>query len=375
MPHPRYPVTRPETIPSPSLLYFRAHIEHNIDAMLAVARRTERLRPHIKTFKTMGVVELLRRHGVRKYKCATVAEAEMLASGGITDVVLAYQPVGPNVGRVATLLGRFPELDLAVLVDCEQVIDALAAAVTRARGATISADRVLTVLVDVQTGLHRTGVDPDAVPPLVRRIARADGLFAGGLHYYDGENHQSDPTERQRAADAAYARIADVVRTVRADGFPVPRVILGGTPTFPCYARYDDVELSPGTCVIHDWGYASRLPDLPFTPAGLVLGRVVSRPGERRFTIDVGSKSIAADPPGRRGLILGRERDSSLLQNEEHWVWETFDDPPALGEELLVVPTHICPTTALYEEALVVDADGSTGERWPITARRRTITI
>lgn len=362
-----YPVADATTIPSPTLLFFRSHIERNIAEMLAIAGRPDRLRPHIKTFKTMGVVDLIRRHGVERFKCATVAEAEMLADGGVRDILLAYQPVGPDVGRIVELLGRYPDVAFTVLADCLEAIVALDGAVVPGR--------TLGVAIDLETGLHRTGAPVEAAATLYRAVADHDGLVPGGLHYYDGENHQSDLADRTAAADEAYGRVARLARSLREAGLDVPRVVMGGTPTFPCYARHEDVELSPGTCVIHDWGYASRLPDLPFTPAGLVLGRVVSTPGEDRFTIDVGSKSIAADPPGQRGLIVGHEEATSVLQNEEHWTWTTSDARPGLGEEVLVVPTHICPTTALYDEVAVIEADGGVRERWPITARRRALTI
>ncbi|MFW5789135.1 MAG: D-TA family PLP-dependent enzyme [Spirochaetota bacterium] len=374
-----YPLTDAATIPSPALLYFRSRIEQNIAEMIAIAGGPHRLRPHVKTFKTMPVVDLIRRHGVTRFKCATIAEAQMLADGGVADILLAYQPVGPAVGRVVELLARYPDLELTVLADCTEAVAALAAAVAAThrtashRGG--AADRTLGVAIDLETGLRRTGVPIEAAAPLYRAVANHGALVPGGLHYYDGENHQSDLAERTAAADEAYERVAGLAATLRAHGLDVPRVVMGGTPTFPCYARHDDIELSPGTCIIHDWGYASRLPDLPFTPAGLVLGRVVSTPGDDRFTIDVGSKSIAADPPRQRGLVLGHEDATSVLQNEEHWVWTTTGTRPGLGDEVLVVPTHICPTTALYEEVIVVEADGSTRERWPVTARRRALTI
>lgn len=375
-----YPVADAASIPSPALLYFRAHLERNIAEMIAIAGDPRRLRPHVKTFKTMGVVNMIRRHGVTRFKCATIAEAEMLADGGVTDILLAYQPVGPDVGRVVALLARYPAVELTVLADCVEAIETLDRAVTAARGAAssdrgVAADRRLGVAIDLLTGLRRTGASLDAAAALYRSVAVSPALVPGGLHYYDGENHQSDLAERTAAADEAYEGVARLAAALRADRLDVPRVVMGGTPTFPCYARHEGAELSPGTCVIHDWGYASRLPDLPFTPAGLVLGRVVSTPGDDRFTIDVGSKSIAADPPGQRGVIVGQEEATSVLQNEEHWVWTTRRARPALGDELLVVPAHICPTSALYEEALVVDADGTVRERWPITARRRTLTI
>ncbi|MFW5844512.1 MAG: hypothetical protein ACOCW6_11340, partial [Spirochaetota bacterium] len=116
-----YPIKAPGSIPSPALLYFRRHIEENIDKMIQIAGGADdaprRLRPHIKTFKTMGVVDLLRSRGVSMFKCATVAEAEMLAAGGVTDILLAYPIVGPNTTRVAALVTKYPEVSLKVLGD------------------------------------------------------------------------------------------------------------------------------------------------------------------------------------------------------------------------------------------------------------------
>ncbi len=391
-----YPIDAPEAIPSPALLYFRRHIEENIDKMVQIAggpnAAPRRLRPHIKTFKTMGVVELLRRRGVSMFKCATVAEAEMLAAGGVTDILLAYPIVGPNTSRVATLVAKHPEVSLKVLGDDSEALAALSQALSRAlAGAQKRSSRTVEVLVDLDPGLHRTGVAFDDAPGIVRFVAESVGLSFGGLHYYDGQNHQSDFDERMAAAQAGYDAVADLTSTLENEGYAVPRRVMGGTPTFPCYARFGDVELSPGTSTIHDWGYQKTMPDLPFVPAGLVLGRVVSRPSATRFTIDVGSKAIATDPKGQRGVILGYEEAVPVLQNEEHWVWEmpsaragaprgaagaeAGPPAPAVGTELLVAPAHICPTTALYDEVVVVGPDGAVEGSWPVTARSRRLSV
>ena len=86
---------------------------------------------------------------------------------------------------------------------------------------------------------------------------------------------------------------------LQALGLDVPRLVFGGTPTFPIHAALDapDVECSPGTCILHDHGYGSRFPDLPFTPAALVFTRVVSHPRPDRLCLDVGHKAVAGDPP------------------------------------------------------------------------------
>lgn len=366
-----YPLIGADGIPTPALLYYRHHIAANIRQLVRIAGDVSRLRPHIKTFKSTGVIRMLMEAGVTRYKCATIAEAELLARTGVTDVWLAYQPVGPTVGRVVALLAAYPSLELTTLVDTPVALAPLATA-TATRP---DVRRRLRVAVDIQTGLRRTGIPLEEAASLTRATTKA-GLSPGGLHFYDGDNHEHEPTARcARAARAHHAVIA-LAAELRASGVPVPRIVMGGTPTLPCYAKLGGAELSPGTAVIHDWGYARLVPDLPFVPAGLVLGRVISIPDDGRFTVDVGSKAIAADPPGARGTIVGHADARPVLQNEEHWVFECAPElTPRIAEAVLIVPTHICPTTALYDEALVVEADGTVTECWPIEARSRRITV
>lgn len=415
-----YQVINIATISSPSLLYFRKHIEGNLDKMVEIAGGPElaprRLRPHIKTFKTMGVVELLRSRGITKFKCATIAEAEMLAAAGITDILLAYPAVGPSIDRLVALTQAFPGARIKVLGDNPVVVGELSRALA-AVGSSVE------VLVDIDPGLHRTGVLPEQAPNLVKIIAEAPGTAFGGLHFYDGHNHQHDFEERLSAARDGYDAVVALERQLASAGYEVPRVVMGGTPTFPCYAQLGDTELSPGTCAIHDWGYSREMPDLPFVPGGLVLGRVVSHPeppsgSPPRFTVDVGSKAICTDRPGQRGLILGYESARPVMQNEEHWVWELAAESgaataaagqqreapgaktgaagspaaagvsssagpkagaaieaPPIGAELLIVPEHICPTTAHYDEVVVIGPDGSIEGTWEVTARKRRLGV
>src|SRR4051812_39454340 len=105
--HPSYPVNDPATLLSPSLLIFRDLVRRNLDAMIALARGTERLRPHVKTHKMPAVVRMTEALGIHKHKCATIAEAEMVAVSGGRDVLLAYPIVGPNVARLARLVRMF----------------------------------------------------------------------------------------------------------------------------------------------------------------------------------------------------------------------------------------------------------------------------
>jgi D-serine deaminase-like pyridoxal phosphate-dependent protein len=164
---------------------------------------------------------------------------------------------------------------------------------------------------------------------------------------------------------------------LEAQGLPVPRIVMGGTPPFPIYAGLDlpHLECSPGTIVLHDVGYGAKFVDLPFTPAALLLGRVASRPKPGLLCLDIGTKAVASDPVGARVAVLGIPDAKLGRQNEEHLMVETpaaADFPP--GTPVLAIPVHICPTCALHREAFAIK-DGKVVDRWPVVARDRTLTI
>src|SRR5436305_15026107 len=114
---PTYNLNDPSTLASPALLFYRDVIRRNIARSIEVARGPERLRPHVKTHKTREIAQMLLAAGVTKHKCATIAEAEMLAGVGAPDVLIAYPLVGPNVGRLAHLIRKFPNTTFSTPID------------------------------------------------------------------------------------------------------------------------------------------------------------------------------------------------------------------------------------------------------------------
>src|SRR5262245_30356807 len=148
---PPYEIDRPDELLSPSYVIFRPLVEQNIDTMLRLAGSPDRLRPHCKTHKMPAVVKLMLDRGITRHKAATIAEVEMLADCGVTDVVLAYNPVGPNIARIVALKQKFPRLNLAVTADDPRPLAQLGAAIVKA-GMTIG------VLMDVNPGRDRTGL-------------------------------------------------------------------------------------------------------------------------------------------------------------------------------------------------------------------------
>lgn len=368
----RYRIRDTSQIISPALVVFRELLDDNLRRMVEIARRPERLRPHCKTHKTRQIIELQLALGIVKHKCATFAEAEMLANSGVRDIFLAYNLVGPNIRRAVEFVKRFPAILFSVTADHPRCIVQLSEAMN-------SVGQHIDVLLDVDVGQHRTGVPVGAdAAALYRQIATAPGLRAGGFHVYDGHQHQLERDDRRRAVLAEFAKVQAFRDELVRSGLPVPRLVSGGTGSFPIYAEIDDptIELSPGTCVLNDIGYSEHFPDLVFPPAAVMLTRVVSRPAVDRITLDLGYKAVASDPPAGQRVSFPDLPDAvQILQNEEHLVLQTLrahEFQP--GDELLAIPRHVCPTSALHREMFVI-ADGELVDRWAIASRDRWLTI
>jgi 3-hydroxy-D-aspartate aldolase len=362
------------SIPTPALLVYLDRVDQNLARMVEVAGSVDRMRPHVKTHKAPQVVQRQLAQGIDRFKCATIAEAEMTAGAGAGDVLLAYQPVGPNIARLATLTRRFPSTRFSALVDDEATARAIAAHFASMSGS-------VDLLIDLDVGMHRSGIPPDgSADRLYRLVTELPGVGAGGLHVYDGHIREPELAARRRQCDAAYAPVEAMSGRLRAAGLEVPRIVAGGTPTFPIHAARAGVECSPGTCVYWDAGYGGTLQDLDFVPAALVMTRVVSKPGGTRVCLDLGHKAIASENPHPRVILFGHAAESPLAarfvgHSEEHLVLETPDaEALSVGDCLFGIPWHICPTVALHAETLVV-VGRRVVDRWVIQARARRISI
>jgi D-serine deaminase-like pyridoxal phosphate-dependent protein len=364
-----YQVSPVDEVDSPALLVYPDRVETNIQRMIAIAGGVERLRPHIKTHKMAEIIRLQMARGLTKFKCATIAEAELVASCGAPDVLLAYQPVGPKARRLGQLIQAFPATKFSTIADDAGVIGALS------QGAS-AAGVTLHLLLDIDCGQHRCGVPagPRAVE-LYRLMAQLPGLKPDGLHVYDGHIHDTDVAARIRACEAAFAPVQTLRQALLEAGLSVPRIVAGGTPTFPIHARRGDVECSPGTCVFWDFGYGTKLPDLDFLPAALLLTRVISKPGPNLLCLDLGHKAVASENPHPRVQLLNLPDAKAVGHSEEHLVVETERAHEfAVGDCLYGNPWHICPTVALHGQAVVV-RNGQVTERWRVAARERALTF
>jgi D-serine deaminase-like pyridoxal phosphate-dependent protein len=364
-----YQIDNVADVPTPALAFYPARIEENIRRMIRIAGDPARLRPHVKTHKTPEVVALQLKHGIRRFKCSTIAEAEMTARAGAPDVLLAMQPVGPAVPRFLALMRAVPETVFGAIVDSGDALDVLA-------GAATAAGVEVRLWLDVNSGMNRTGLVPgDRALGLYRAICARPGVMPGGFHVYDGHIHEHDLGARTRQCDREFVAVQAMLDTLRAEGLPVPAVVAGGTPTFPIHVKREGVELSPGTPLLWDHGYSSTYSDLDFLHAAVLVGRVVSKPAGTRVTVDLGTKALASEMPQPRLALLGLDGYAIVAHNEEHLVIETPDaDRIRTGDVVYGVPVHICPTVARYESVSVV-RDGRCAGEWKVTARNRRITL
>jgi D-serine deaminase-like pyridoxal phosphate-dependent protein len=369
-----YEIKDPQPIYSPGLVIFRQMLVHNLAEMIRLAGGASRLRPHCKTHKTREIIQMEIEAGITRHKCATIAEAEMLADVGAEDVLLAYQLVGPNVHRLIQLLDKFPKTKFACLVDSPLAVDHLSACLEKS-----TTRRSVDVLLDLDSGMNRTGIELDSrAIELYESILAADQVTVGGLHWYDGHHRQPDRNERTGAVQADWKRLERFRDQLLLNGFPVPRIVAGGTGSFPILAEMGEpgLELSPGTTIYHDATMQELFPELSFQPALGILTRVISCTRTGFLTLDVGHKACAADPPAGQRLAFPKLPDAiEVLHSEEHLVIKSASaDKFQLGDHLIAIPRHACPTSALFEFADVID-DGVATDRWQIAARNRQLTV
>jgi D-serine deaminase-like pyridoxal phosphate-dependent protein len=362
-----YALENTEDLVSPALIYYQDIILDNTKRIIKMAGGAEHLWPHVKTHKAAQLIRMQMGLGIKRFKCATIAEAEMAAREGAACIAMAYPLVGPNIVRYLRLAAAYPKTVFYASGDDYGALSLLS------QGAEKMKTR-MPVLVDADLGMHRTGVPLDALEGFYEKCSSLPGIILSGLHCYDGHLHQEDPVERGNAVGAADGEIRKVIASLKAKGFPCGILIMGGSPSFPCRTGDEAYFLSPGTIFIGDWNYYKNLPDLAFTPGAALFTRVVSHPAPGAFTLDLGYKGIASDQPGQRGIIAGMEDAEPAGHSEEHWVFKRPQgkDIPPLGEACYVLPAHICPTTALYP-VIQAASGGKITETWEVTARNRKL--
>lgn len=365
-----YHIKNVDKIDSPAFVVYADRVKENIRIIKTMIDDINRLRPHIKTHKTKEICLLLLEAGITKFKCATIAEAELLGLANAPDVLLAYQPVGPKLQRFIALLKNYPSTNFSCLVDNE----------VAAKNISEGADKEklsIPVFIDLNVGMNRTGISlPAEVVELYQSIALLKAIELKGFHVYDGHIKSPDLIKRKEESDAVFKKLEGLKKELLTRGFEEPVIVAGGTPTFPIHAGRKNIECSPGTFVYWDAGYIQNFPEQAFLPAALVITRVVSLPGKTKICMDMGHKSIAAENElSNRVVFLNASDIKPVSQSEEHLVAEVPEGHSyKIGDALYALPVHICPTAALYERSLIVE-NGEVISEWKTAARDRKILI
>jgi D-serine deaminase-like pyridoxal phosphate-dependent protein len=364
-----YAVINIDDVYSPALLVFPDRIERNIKTMISMTGNVDQLRPHVKTHKMPELIRLQMKHGINKFKTATISETEMVAACGAQDILMAIQPVGPNIGRFFQLKQRYKGTKISCIAESEEIIRKLS-------DMAVQTGLETHVWIDINNGMNRTGISPDDdAVRLFGLINALPMLKAEGLQVYDGHIRNKDLSERKRISDESFAPVLKIIEKIRQSGSGDIKIVAGGSPTFPIHAKRKEVESSPGTLLLWDWGYSSSFPDMDFLHAAVVIMRVISKPADELICLDLGHKAIASEMPQPRVKIPGLKDYSIINHSEEHMVVRTSEAfKYKAGDLMYGIPWHICPTVDRYDHVTVVTNHRAEGQ-WKVEARKRIISI
>jgi D-serine deaminase-like pyridoxal phosphate-dependent protein len=352
-------------LPTPQVLIDRTRLLRNIGRVQDLATSAGiSLRPHSKTHKSPTIAKLQIDRGAVGICCAKVGEAEVMAAAGIADIRLAY-PINPsNAPRLLQLMER---ASLSIAIDHLGVARAWSDAMRRA-------DRTLDVLVKVDVGFHRCGIDPDGsgAAEFIRSVDALPGVRLRGLLSHAGQGYQATSANELSVIARREAEILTTLgeRAAR-DGIALEEISVGATPTLRDSLQQRGItELRPGNYVYFDRTQlslgAASIDDCAMT----VAATVVSRPAADRLILDCGSKTLTTDPargfgptPGY-GAILepdgGTIDDTLVIErlSEEHATvrvsGRTALEP---GDRVRVLPNHACVVANMVDEVLLVEGD------------------
>ncbi len=357
---------------TPRVVIDRGILQANISRMAGrAAAAGVALRPHVKTHKMPQVARMAAEAGAVGVQVAKLGEAEVMADAGFDDILVAYPIVGEaKLLRLAALARR---TQITVSLDSATVAEGISRAM-------VDHGTSCRLLVEVDTGLHRIGVQPSEALALARVIARLPAVELAGVLTHEGHIYTAagDVAEMERMTREACRTVLDVAGQIRAAGLAAPVVSVGSSGTARFGMAVPGItEVRPGTYVFNDLTQvelgAARESDI----AACVVATVVSRPAADRAVIDAGTKTLSSD----QRIVRTTERSFGRLAawpdtwivraSEEHGVLGLpADSPLKIGDRVAVLPNHICSVINLHDEVLVAE-EGRIIDRWAIAARGR----
>lgn len=364
----RSPIGGAEALETPIPLVDLARLERNLDRMAAyTSRHRLALRPHIKTHKSSRIGAEQVRRGAVGLTCATPLETEVMAEV-CRDILLAYPPVGDS--KLGRLMSLPEETELTVALDSAEVAEQLARA-ARERG------REVGVYVELDLGMHRVGLPAiEDTVSLARLVAARAPLIYRGITFYPG--HIRGPVGSQdEELDRLGRELGAAIGALERAGLR-PTVVSGGsTPTMTRAHEIEGLtEVRPGTYVYND-RLTSQAGACGWDDCALtVLATVVSTAVPGQAVIDAGAKALGREPAAKPedGFAALVDRPEVTVQrlSEEHGILDlrNTDWRPAVGEQVRLVPNHVCIVVHLHE-VIHGFRDGKIETSWPVAARGR----
>ncbi len=352
-----------ETVDTPAVIVDLDKVEKNIERLFQKFRDTSvSVRPHLKTVKSPKFARMLVNAGAQGVCVAKLSEAEVMAIAGFTDILITTEIIGPTkIARLERLLQT--NIDLKVVVDsaygAQQMNDAAKAS-----------ERNLKVLIEINVGQNRAGVEPGAdVLKVAEAISQCSNLTLIGVQGYEGHLQLlTSQSERKSQSDTAMKVLKESVEQLRNGGYQIDVVSTGGTGTGELCAQNDVVtEVQPGSFVFMDASYTKAI-DAGYEHALTVLTTVISKPTEQRAVVDAGLKSISND----YGNAVPVEPEHYTYRNagDEHGIIESTNGSVTLeiGDRIELIPSHIDTTINLHD-FYVCHRNGVVAKIWPIAGR------
>ena len=356
----------PGGLDTPTLVVFVERVLANIERLQAdLDARGIALRPHVKTHKSVRIARMQLDAGARGLTVGTLGEAEVMASAGLRDLFLAY-PLWAEGAKASRLRALHDNADLRVGIESVAAAERLAAAIAGSR-------RPLHVSIEVDSGLHRTGVATPDEAVTVARAAAAAGLVVDGVFTHGG--HAYRPGAAGAVALDEVSALERAASALEAAGFEVVVVSAGATPTRTLSAAGRVTEIRAGTYALGDRQQVALGAMAPDEPAAVVVATVVAAK-VGRAVLDAGAKALTKDLPSfveGYGAIPAWPGAIIDKLNDYHGMVSLAGGGtrPRIGEVVGVVPNHICPVVDLVSSFAAVGADGRV-DHWAVDARGRS---
>lgn len=355
---------RLESLDTPSMVVDLDIMEENIRKLTGLLKPLGvNIRPHLKTTKSPDLAKKLIEAGAKGGCVAKLSEAEVMAAQGVDDILITCEIIGSaKVARLVELFREYPKIQ--TVIDSEVGAAAINEALTKS-----GIEQPIQVLIDLDVGLHRTGIAPESALALAQHIGNLSHLKLIGVQGYEGHlQHVHGREARETECRASMAILGGTASMLREKGFDIQVVTTGGTGTAEfCATSPGITEVQPGSFIFMDSDYRKAVGTY-FSHSLTILSTVISKSGsERRVTIDAGLKSLTTDsgfaePKDMPGVTY------TPMGDEHGWLtWEEGPDIP-IGARVEMIPSHIDPTVNLHD-FYYAHRKGVIEEIWPVATR------